>query len=59
MAAGLVPTDPIILEHLGDVYMKMDQKKKALGFYEKSLLNKKKDKEELEQKIEELKKDGF
>ena len=58
-AAGLVPTDPIILEHLGDVYMKMDQKKKALGFYEKSLLNKKKDKEELEQKIEELKKDGF
>lgn len=58
-AVGLVPTDPIILEHLGDVYMKMDQKKEALEFYEKSLLNKKKDKEELEKKIEELKKSGF
>ena len=39
--------------------MKMDQKRKALGFYERSLLIKKKDKAELQKKIEELKKEGF
>jgi Tfp pilus assembly protein PilF len=53
-ATGLVPDDPVILEHLGDIYIKLNDKKKALDFYHRSLLKKKKDKENLEKKIQDL-----
>ncbi len=53
-AVQLIPEDPVILEHLGDVYRQMDSKKKALGYYERSLEKKEKDRHQLEQKIETL-----
>ena len=53
-AVSLVPNDPIILEHMGDAYFKVSEKGKALQFYKRSLLNKNKDKESLEKKIQEL-----
>jgi len=37
-AASLVPDDPVILEHLGDAYQKVNNKEKALEFYNRSLL---------------------
>ncbi len=43
-----------MLEHVGDAYLKLDDKTNALKFYKKSLENKEKDKEELERKIREL-----
>lgn len=60
-AVALVPDDPIILEHLGDAYQKVDDKTKALEFYNRSLLKlqeKKKDKAHLEEKIRELTENG-
>ena len=56
-AAGIVPDDPLILEHLGDAYLMTDDKKKALETYRDSLKKKKKDKDELEKKILELTKE--
>lgn len=53
-AVQLIPEDPVILEHLGDVYRQMDSKEKALGYYERSLEKKEKDRHQLEQKIETL-----
>ena len=53
-AVELVPDDPIMLEHLGDAYLKLNDKANALKFYQKSLLKKEKDKETLEKKIQEL-----
>ena len=53
-AVSLVPDDPIILEHMGDAYFKISQKEKALQFYKRSLSKKKKDREHLEKKIQEL-----
>jgi len=53
-AVILVPDDPIILEHMGDAYFKISHKEKALQFYKRSLSKKKKDKEHLEKKIQEL-----
>jgi tetratricopeptide (TPR) repeat protein len=53
-AVLLVPDDPIILEHLGDAYLKIDDRAKALESYRRSLLHKKKDKGEIEKKIETL-----
>jgi len=53
-AVSLVPDDPVILEHLGDVYIKTNSHEKALELYRRSLLKKKKDKENLEQKIDDL-----
>jgi predicted negative regulator of RcsB-dependent stress response len=50
----LVPDDPIILEHLGDVYLKLDQPDRALHFYKEALLIKKENKEQLEGKIQSL-----
>ncbi len=50
-AIGLVPEDPIILEHLGDVYLKMEDRENALRYYRKSLDLRKKDKSEVEIKI--------
>ena len=53
-AASLVPDDPIILEHLGDAYLKTNQNDKALDYYQRSLLLRKKDKVEIEKKIQQL-----
>ena len=53
-AIKLVPDDPTILEHLGDTYLEVNDKKSALEYYKRSLLNKKKDKTEIEHKIKEL-----
>lgn len=45
-----------MLEHLGDAYLKIDDKANALKFYQKSLQKKEKDKdkEALQKKIQEL-----
>ncbi|MBW1822705.1 MAG: hypothetical protein JRI92_13335, partial [Deltaproteobacteria bacterium] len=53
-AVELVPDDPIMLEHLGDAYLKTNDRVNALKFYKRSLKNKKKDKIQLERKIKEL-----
>jgi len=53
-AVSLVPDDPVILEHLGDIYLKISNKKKALQFYKRSLLKKEKDRDDLEKKIQGL-----
>jgi len=60
-AVTLVPEDPIILEHLGDAYQKVNNRTKALEFYNRSLLeleDRKKEKALLEEKIRELTEDG-
>ena len=54
----LVPTDPIILEHLGDAYMKINDREKALEYYNRSLKHQKKDKEKIEKKIQSLTEKG-
>ncbi|MBW1955995.1 MAG: tetratricopeptide repeat protein [Deltaproteobacteria bacterium] len=53
-AVALVPEDPVILEHLGDIYRRMNDPKEALKYYRKSLELKKKDKKEIEEKINNL-----
>ena len=53
-AIELVPDDPIMLEHLGDAYLKVNDRSNALKYYQKSLQKKEKDKETLEKKIQEL-----
>ncbi len=53
-AATLVPDDPIILEHVGDAYLKTNNKDKALEYYRRSLLHKKKNKGDIEKKIQTL-----
>lgn len=58
-AAELVPEDPIILEHLGDVYMKLSQPEKAMEIYERVLLRKEKDTDEIQRKIDALRQEGF
>lgn len=50
-AVSLVPDDPILLEHLGDVYVKLDEQKKALDLYTRALSRKKEDTAGLRQKI--------
>jgi tetratricopeptide (TPR) repeat protein len=57
-AVQMVPDDPIMLEHLGDVYLKLNDKANALKLYKKSLENKEKDKEALEKKIRAISPDG-
>lgn len=47
-AVSLVPDDPVILEHLGDAYRQIKNKEKAVEFYQRSLLKKKKDRKTLE-----------
>ena len=44
-----------MLEHLGDAYLKLDDKPNALKSYQKSLNIKEKDKEALMEKIRQLK----
>ena len=58
-AAELVPEDPIILEHLGDVYTKLAQPEKAITIYERALLHKEKDTDEIQRKIDALRQEGF
>jgi predicted negative regulator of RcsB-dependent stress response len=55
----LVPDDPIILEHLGDAYLKISDKENALEYYKRSLQQKKEDKEDLEKKIRALTEEEF
>ncbi len=57
-AVELVPDDPIMLEHIGDAYLKLNDPSNALKYYEKSLKIKEKDREELENKIRQLKRQG-
>jgi tetratricopeptide (TPR) repeat protein len=57
-AVQMVPDDPIMLEHLGDAYLKLNDKANALKYYNKSLKHKEKDKEELEKKIRAISPDG-
>jgi tetratricopeptide (TPR) repeat protein len=57
-AVQIVPNDPIMLEHLGDAYLKLNDKTNALKYYKESLKNKEKDKEELEKKIRAISPDG-
>ncbi len=53
-AVEIVPDDPIILEHLGDAYLKQNDEKKALKSYQRALQVKEKDREALEEKIQNL-----
>ncbi len=57
-AASIVPEDPTILEHLGDIYLEMDDPQKALEVYERSLMKKENDKTGIEKKIKSLKEKG-
>ncbi len=57
-AVQLVPDDPIMLEHLGDAYLKLNDKANALKYYQESLKNKEKDKEELIKKIRAISPNG-
>jgi tetratricopeptide (TPR) repeat protein len=57
-AAELVPEDPTIMEHIGDTYLKLNDKPNALKYYQKSLLKKEKDKDELQRKIKRIKDEG-
>lgn len=57
-AVELVPDDPIMLEHMGDAYIKLNDKPNALKYYQKSLNVKEEDKETLEDKIRQLKREG-
>jgi tetratricopeptide (TPR) repeat protein len=54
-AVALIPDDPVILEHLGDIYLKMNQPKKALDYYQKALSVKEDDQDGLKKKIQSLK----
>ena len=36
-AARVLPEDPLVIEHLGDAYLRYDQKQKALSSYESAL----------------------
>ena len=57
-AIELVPDDPIMLEHTGDAYLKLNDRENALKYYKKSLKVKEKDKEPLEEKIQQLMRSG-
>jgi len=47
-----------MLEHIGDAYLQLNDKPNALKYFEKSLKIKEKDKETLEEKIRNLKREG-
>ncbi|MDZ7581460.1 MAG: hypothetical protein U5R30_12805 [Deltaproteobacteria bacterium] len=53
-AVELVPEDPVILEHLGDAYLKTNDKKNALQSYERALKHGHKDRAAIEEKIKQL-----
>jgi predicted negative regulator of RcsB-dependent stress response len=50
----LVPDDPVILEHLGDAYLKLNDRPNALKYYRRALEKKDSDRSDLEQKIRSL-----
>jgi len=50
-AAELVPDDPIILEHLGDAYLKVGDRDSALRYYRKSLEHQNTDPQAVKEKI--------
>ena len=50
-AVSIIPDDPTIAEHLGDVYLKKKAYEKSLKMYEKALLMKHLDKEKIKEKI--------
>jgi predicted negative regulator of RcsB-dependent stress response len=54
----IVPDDPIMLEHLGDAYLKLNDRDNALKYYKESLKRKEKDKEALENKIRSITSNG-
>ena len=54
-AVELVPEDPVILEHLGDAYLKANDQKNALKAYERSLKLGHKDRAAIEDKIKQIK----
>jgi predicted negative regulator of RcsB-dependent stress response len=47
-----------MLEHMGDAYLKLNDRPNALKYYQKSLKMKEKDKEALQEKIRQLKRKG-
>ncbi len=53
-AIALIPDDPVILEHLGDIHVKLKQPDKALDYYRRALSAKPDDNSLLKQKIESL-----
>jgi tetratricopeptide (TPR) repeat protein len=54
-AQGLIPDDPVILEHLGDVYVKVGLHEKALKTYKRAMENAKdQDQAKINEKIQEL-----
>jgi predicted Zn-dependent protease len=53
-AVSLIPDDPVLLEHLGDAFIKVANPQKALEYYQRSLKNKKKDADDLLNKIDRL-----
>jgi regulator of sirC expression with transglutaminase-like and TPR domain len=57
-AARLANDDPVVLEHLGDAYLKMDDDARALKTYEAALRKhpKAENAETLREKIEQIKK---
>lgn len=57
-AHELVPDDPTIMEHVGDAYLKLNDKVNALKYYQKALSKKDQEKEELQKKIKQLKESG-
>jgi Flp pilus assembly protein TadD len=54
-AVELVPEDPVILEHLGDAYLKANEKENALKAFERSLKLGHKDRAAIEGKIKQIK----
>ena len=50
----LTKDDPIILEHLGDAYLKLNDTDNALKYYKRSLERKSENKKTLEKKIKDL-----
>jgi tetratricopeptide (TPR) repeat protein len=53
-AVKLIPDDPTILEHLGDLHRSMEHKDKALEYYQRSLNKKNNGRDALEEKIRQL-----
>jgi len=58
-AVELIPDDPVVLEHSGDIYIQMNDPAKALEYYERALQKKDKDKNGLQEKIDSLNQEGF
>ena len=53
-AAALIPDDPVVLEHLGDIYQELNDPVTALDYYKKALEKKDEDREAIKEKIEAL-----